>query len=93
MGAETNAAIEKSNKLKDNFNNAANAVGSLGDAFSSLGSSFESPELNIAGTIAQAIAQTALGFGQALTQEAKGGIWYWIAAGAAGMAQLIALIS
>ena len=45
------------------------------------------------GMIGQAIASIALGFAQASAKEGKGGIWYWIAATAAGLATMIATIS
>lgn len=90
---KTKEEKDQADKMRSNFNNAADAVGSLGDAFSNLGSSFELPELNVAGVVAQAIAQTALGFAQATSKEAKGGVWYWIAASAAGLANLVAMIS
>jgi len=38
------------------MNEGADAVGNFGNAFSSLGSSLESPELNVMGIIASAIA-------------------------------------
>jgi hypothetical protein len=50
--------------MASGFSKAGEAVGAFGDVMSSL--SFESPELNVAGTIAQAIAQIALGAGQAI---------------------------
>jgi len=55
--------------------------------------SFDSPELNVAGTIAQAIAQIALGAGQAIAQSAELGPWGWVAFGITAMAQLAAMIS
>ena len=79
--------------MQADFNNAANAVGSLGDAFSSLGSGFEVPALDIAGTIAQAIAQIALSFAQASSKETKTGVWGWIAASVAGLATMASMIA
>ena len=45
------------------------------------------------GTVAQAIASVALGFAEASAKEGKGGIWYWIAATAAGLATMVSTIS
>lgn len=90
---EQNEAKKAADKMQSDFNNAANAVGSLGDAFSSLGSGFEVPALDIAGTIAQAIAQIALGFAQASSKEAKTGVWGWIAASVAGLATMASMIA
>ena len=73
---------------------AADAINQVGSALQGMGSAFELPELNIAGTIAQAIATTAMGFAQASANEGKNGnLWEWVAATAVGMAQLMAIIS
>jgi hypothetical protein len=45
------------------------------------------------GIIGEAIANIASGFAQASAQEGKGGVWYWIAATAAGLATMISTIS
>ena len=86
-------AIEQTKKLSGGFSKAGDAVGAFGDIMSNLGSSFESPELNVAGTIAQAIAQIALGAGQAIAQAGELGPWAWVAFGITAMAQLAAMIS
>jgi hypothetical protein len=86
-----NETIKKTNKMATGFSRAGEAIGSMGDIMSSL--SFDSPELNVAGTIAQAIAQIALGAGQAIAQSAELGPWGWVAFGITAMAQLAAMIS
>ena len=75
--------------VKGSFKEAASAVGSLGSALSGL----DDPGAKIAGTVAQAIANIALGFSSASSKEGKGGVWYWIAATAAGLATMISTIS
>lgn len=56
--------VDKSNKnqkkLQKNWNAAADAVGNFGSALGSLGQMTDSPELNVAGIIAQGIAELAL---------------------------------
>ena len=86
-----NETIKKTNKMATGFSRAGEAVGAFGDVMSSL--SFDSPELNVAGTIAQAIAQIALGAGQAIAQAGEMGPWAWVAFGITAMAQLAAMIS
>ena len=71
------------------FMGAASAVSAMGSALSSI----KDPGVQIMGMIGQAIASIALGFAQASAKEGKGGIWYWIAATAAGLATMIATIS
>lgn len=77
----------------DKFKAATDAIGQMGQSFSSLGGALEIPELNIAGTIAQAIATMAQGYAQATAQAATLGPWAWIAFAATGLAQLAAMIS
>ena len=71
------------------FMGAASAVSAMGNALGSI----KDPGVQIMGMIGQAIASIALGFAQASAKEGKGGIWYWIAATAAGLATMIATIS
>ena len=94
--AEINKTQDSINKLtgdakvvKASFKDAASAVGNLGSALSGL----DDPGAKIAGTVAQAIANIALGFSSASSKEGKGGVWYWIAATAAGLATMISTIS
>lgn len=87
----TDGVIKQTNKMSTGFSRAGEAVGAFGDVMSSL--SFDSPELNVAGTIAQAIAQIALGAGQAIAQAGEMGPWAWVAFGLTAMAQLAAMVS
>ena len=94
--AEINKTQDSINKLtgdakvvKASFKDAASAVGNLGSALSGL----DDPGAKIAGTVAQAIANIALGFSSASSKEGKGGVWYWIAATASGLATMISTIS
>jgi hypothetical protein len=76
-------------KAADSWQEAARAIQSAGSALSSL----DNPVAKIAGIVGSAIAQIALGFAQASAKEGKGGVWYWIAATAAGLATMISTIS
>ena len=67
----------------DAWRGAAAAMSSVGSALSQM----EDPGAKIMGIIGEAIANIASGFAQASAQEGKGGVWYWIAATAAGLAQ------
>jgi len=80
---------QTANESKTSFQGAAAAVSAMGNALGSI----KDPGVQIMGMIGQAIASIALGFAQASAKEGKGGIWYWIAATAAGLATMIATIS
>ena len=68
----------------------AEVVGSIGDAFNAI----EDPAAKVAGTVAQAVANVALGYAKALTMaEETGGPWGWIAFAATGMATMLSVIS
>lgn len=86
--------LRNTDSVKERMDKAADAINQVGSALQGMGSAFELPELNIAGTIAQAIATTTMGFAQASANEGKkGNLWEWVAASAVGMAQLMAIIS
>lgn len=86
--------LRNTDSVKERMDKAADAINQVGSALQGMGSAFELPELNIAGTIAQAIATTAMGFAQASANEGKkGNLWEWVAASAVGVAQLMAIIS
>ncbi|MBR4926423.1 MAG: hypothetical protein IKZ61_11875 [Prevotella sp.] len=105
--AELNIALEKLglkpieievmtddiSKAKEKYQGATDAISSMGQSISGLGSCLELPELNIAGTLAQAIATMAQGYATATAESATLGPWAWIAFAAAGLAQLTAMIS
>jgi hypothetical protein len=74
---------------KQSWRQAAQAVTTVGGALQQI----DDPAAKILGIVGQAIAQVALGFAQATSKEAGGGVWQWIAAVAAGMATMIATIS
>ena len=81
--------VEKQLQMKAASQMAAQAVTSIGDAFASI----EDPSAKAAGTVMQAIASIALGFGQAVAQASSMGPWGWLAYLAAGTAALATTIS
>ena len=89
---ETGGLENVSKSVKDLTKSAqvtAQVVGSIGRAFNEI----EDPAAKVAGTIAEAIAQVALGYGQALAQSSSLGPWGWIAFAATGMATMISSIN
>ena len=95
--AEGAAKTDKLNKsqqqLVKDMNEGADAVGNFGNAFSSLGSSLESPELNVMGIIASAIAQVLQGAGTAIAESASLGPFGWIGLAATIMGIAASVIS
>ena len=83
----------KPSKLQKAVSQAGEILSSMGDAISSIASATEDEGLNVAGVIAQAIANVILGFATASAQEAKTGIWGWIAASVAGLATVAATVA
>lgn len=82
--------IERANKeLAD----ATESVIAFGGGLSGMGKSLEMPELDVAGTIAQAVATMVQGFATASAQSSSMGPWGWLAFSAVGLAQLTAIIS
>jgi hypothetical protein len=89
---EMQGKIDALKGIKDvgkDWKNAAQAISQVGSALSSI----QDPAAKVLGIIAQAIASVALGFAQATSKEAKGGVWAWIAAVAAGLGTMISTIS
>lgn len=72
---------------------AMDGVNQMGQSLSNLGSALKVPELNVAGTIAQAIATLTMAYGTASAQSASMGPWAWLGFSAVGLAQLAAVIS
>lgn len=80
-------------KKKAKMEAATDSVGQMGAALGQLGESIGVPELNVAGTMAQAIATMVAGYATATSESASLGPWAWIAFAATGLAQLAAMIS
>ncbi len=72
---------------------AKESIAQFGGALAGLGDALELPALNIAGTIAQAIANIALSYSSATAQAATMGPWAWLAFAATGLAEMTAVIA
>lgn len=88
-----NINTNKIGETKDHLKDACESVKELGSGLGSLGDAIGVPELNVAGTMAQAIATMVDGYGKATAQAADMGPWAWIAFAATGLAQLGAMVS
>lgn len=80
-------------KKKQRLSDVSDLISSFGDSFSSLGESFELPELNAVGIIAGAIASVIEGYGKATSMAASLGPFAWIAFALSGVAVLASVIS
>ena len=79
------------NQMKASFVSAASAVSAVGSALQQI----DDPAAKIAGIVAQAVANIALGFAAATASPATtaAGVFGWIAAATTGLATMIATIS
>jgi len=92
---KTDETKDSQKKLQKQMRGTASVVNQAGSAFSALGNAFQLPALNIMGVIGQAIANTALAFGDALAkdQTSKTNIFAFIAASVSAVATMATLIS
>ena len=72
---------------------AADALNQVGDNIKAIGDATDNKALNIAGTIAQAIANIWLGYSQASAQSASMGPWAWVGFSLAALGQVIGVVS
>jgi hypothetical protein len=80
-------SIKSMTALQKTASETAKVVDSIGQAFNAI----EDPAAKVAGTVAQAIANIALGYSQAMLTP-KDPV-SWIAFGAAGLAQMLAMMN
>ena len=71
----------------------AQSIQQLGSSIAQLGSQVQEPVLNIAGTIAQAIATMVLGYAEASKDASKLTPFGWLAFAATGLATLLTMIA
>ena len=89
--SEHNKTVEKN---AQNWGYVADMVGNAGNAFSSLASSYNIPQLDAAAIVANAIASVIQGYATASAQVAAGaGPIAWAAFSVAGLAQIISVIA
>lgn len=81
--------------IETNTEKVASSINEIGSAFQDLGSAIQMPELNVMGTIAQAIANVALGFAEAQKSPANtaGGVFTWVGAALTGLATMTSIIA
>lgn len=80
-------------KARERLSYTCDTVSQLGSSFSGLGKAVELPALDIAGTMAQAIAAMIQGYATASAASGPMGPVAWLAFAATGLAQLTAMIS
>ena len=78
---------------KATLTDVADLIDNISYSFASLGDSFNEPSLDVAATIAQAIANIIIGYSQATTQAAKLGPFAWAAFTLGGFAQIASVVS
>ena len=90
LDVDTGNVVADANKFDKTWKAAAGSIQQVGRAISSI----EDPAAKIAGTVAQAIANIALGYAQAQKVAAETeGPWGWIAFAATGLATMLSTIS
>ena len=87
IGKFTGNTNKNAKGTKNSWEDAAQAIGTVGSAMSSI----EDPAAKVMGIVAQAIATIALTYAKSL--EGTFTPWDWIAGAAAGLAQMTAVIS
>lgn len=92
--AQKNAKNDKKDKKRaKNWEDATDALSDFGSALGDIGKSSDTPELEVAGVIAQSLANLALGASKAISEASSMGPWAWIAFGAMAMAQLASMVA
>lgn len=80
-------------KVKASLEDITSVIAELGSSISGLGKALEEPALDVAGTMAQAIATIIQGYATATSQAAALGPWAWLGFGAMALGQLVSIIS
>jgi len=87
------SADEQAQRLNDTFQAQLDTIHNLAGAFSALGDATGIKGFNVAGIIAEAIANIVKGYATASAESATAGPWAWAAFSVAGLAQVISVIS
>lgn len=80
---------ELAEKNRKAWMDASSAISAVGSALQSI----EDPAVKVAGIIAEAVANIALSFAQAMKGAAGGGPWAWLGFAAAGTATMVSTIA
>lgn len=83
----------KTEAQRKEFDYATSSVANFGGALAQLGQTVKSPVLNVAGTMAQAIATMVQGFAEASLMSASMGPWAWLAFTALGLGQVTSVVA
>lgn len=84
---------EHAERLANIFDLQLNTIGSLSNAFDTLGDTFDNDGLRAAGIIGEAIANIIKGYATASAEFATAAPWAWAAFSAAGLAQVASVIA
>ena len=84
---------DENKKLETSMNAAGDALANLGSMFKSIGDMADNKSINIAGIIAQAVANYILGWTEATAKAAKLGPIGWLGFGLSTAAQMFAMVS
>ena len=87
------SADEQAQRLNATFQAQLDTIHSLAGAFGTLGDAFGIKGFNAAAIIAEAVANIIKGYATASAESATAGPWAWAAFSAAGLAQVISVIS
>ena len=87
------SADEQAQRLNATFQAQLDTIHNLADAFGALGDATGVKGFNVAGIIAEAVANIVKGYATASAESATAGPWAWAAFSAAGLAQVISVIS
>jgi TP901 family phage tail tape measure protein len=90
---DENNAKSPEEKKAEQLGKTADMIGKVGDAFSSMGSAFELPALDVAGTIAQAVANMMLSYSSASAQAGGINPFFWAGFTLTGLAQVMGIIT
>lgn len=94
IASSSEKASRKARKLADKYDMIGDAVASIGDSFASLSELAEDdPALNVAGIVAEAVANMFAGMARASAQAWELGPWGWAAFSAAALAQTLAMVA
>ena len=94
IASSSEKASRKARKLADKYDLIGDAVASIGDSFASLSELAEDdPALNVAGIVAEAVANMFAGMARASAQAWELGPWGWAAFSAAALAQTLAMVA
>lgn len=93
LTVEVKPELKGTIEFEQNLNDITDAVGNIGSAISSIGDMSDDPGAKVAGIIAQAIANIALGAGKAIAQSSSLGPLGWFTLGTSIMAQMVAMIA